>query len=111
MKKECINSILFWRITYVNEEWLSSLKQEKLTTKQKRFSRLLSSGEVNMPLASVLNCPTVPLSNGLQIPVLGLGVFLAVTVFKSASTNLNEALCNPRTQWLLTESVGLKTFK
>uniref|UniRef100_A0A3P9DIA3 Zgc:110366 n=1 Tax=Maylandia zebra TaxID=106582 RepID=A0A3P9DIA3_9CICH len=26
-----------------------------------------------MPLASVLNCPTVPLSNGLQIPVLGLG--------------------------------------
>lgn len=75
MKKECINSILFWRITYVNEEWLSSLKQEKLTTKQKRFSRLLSSGEVNMALASVLNCPTVPLSNGLQIPVLGLGVF------------------------------------
>lgn len=26
-----------------------------------------------MPFNSVLNCPTVPLSNGLQIPVLGLG--------------------------------------
>uniref|UniRef100_I3JUI9 Zgc:110366 n=2 Tax=Oreochromis niloticus TaxID=8128 RepID=I3JUI9_ORENI len=49
------------------------VKARKVNNKISRFSRLLISGEVNMPLASVLNCPTVPLSNGLQIPVLGLG--------------------------------------
>lgn len=37
--------------------------------------RLPSTAQVNMSDTSVLYCPTVPLSNGLQIPIFGLGMF------------------------------------
>ncbi|XP_036939861.1 glyoxal reductase isoform X1 [Acanthopagrus latus] len=36
-------------------------------------NQLPSTAQVNMSDTSVLYCPTVPLSNGLQIPIFGLG--------------------------------------
>ncbi|XP_041804388.1 glyoxal reductase [Chelmon rostratus] len=35
--------------------------------------RLSSTAKRSMSVTTVLSCPTVPLSNGLQIPILGLG--------------------------------------